>query len=326
MDVTARALRFGWDGVQIELGIDEAGSGPSVVLLPALSSICTRMEMRSLFDRLAPQLHVHAVDWPGFGDRARPQHDCSPEALSAFVDWLLSAPGAGHARPAPHGGSSSPAEQDLAERALGPPPHRIVAAGHAATYALYQAAARPGTIDRLVLVAPTWRGPPPTLLRRTPPWLARVRAAIDRPVFDPLLYRLNLNRFVVRMMARGHVYSAPAWLAGERLAAKLAVTRAPGARHASVRFVTGALDRIATREALFLDLARRAQVPVLVVYGAETPPKSRAEREALAELPGMQVKRLPKGKLALAARGISRGGRRRHRALPERTTPTVPRQ
>ena len=39
----------------------------------------------------------------------------------------------------------------------------------------------------------------------------------------------------------------------------LAVTRASGARHASIRFVSGVLDRVASRAAL-LDLARRADL------------------------------------------------------------------
>jgi pimeloyl-ACP methyl ester carboxylesterase len=129
-------------------------------------------------------------------------------------------------------------------------------------------------------------------------WFARVRGAIDYPVIGPFLYWLNVNRFVVTMMAREHVYSDPHWLTGDRLAAKLAVTRGTGARYASVRFVTGGLDRVRSREA-FLDLGRRANVPVLLVYGDETPRKSRAEMEALAMLPNVNAQRLSKGKLSV---------------------------
>jgi pimeloyl-ACP methyl ester carboxylesterase len=64
-----------------------------------------------------------------------------------------------------------------------------------------------------------------------------------------------------------------------------------------VRFVTGRLDPLASREA-FLDLARRASAPMLLIYGAETPPKSRAEMEALAAVPGVRTVRLAKGKLS----------------------------
>jgi pimeloyl-ACP methyl ester carboxylesterase len=157
--------------------MDEAGKGPSVVLLPALSSISTRQEMLPLLDRLSSQFRVSTVDWPGFGEVARPREDWSPDLLSAFLDWFLS------------------------EIAL--PPHAIVAAGHAATYALHHAVHRPGTVNRLALTAPTWRGPLPTMMDGERRWFARVRAVIDAPVIGPLVYRLNVSRFVISRMARG---------------------------------------------------------------------------------------------------------------------------
>jgi pimeloyl-ACP methyl ester carboxylesterase len=264
-------IRWKW-GNEITLGVDEAGKGPSVVLFPALSSISTREEMLPLFDRLSSQFHVSTVDWPGFGDLARPRDDWSPDALSAFLDWFLSG--------------------------IASPPHAVIAAGHAASYALHHAVHHPGTVNRLVLIAPTWRGPLPTMMDGEHRWFARVRAMIDAPLIEPLLYRLNVSRFVVSRMARGHVYSDPSWLTGDRLAKKLAVTRAEGARHGSVRFVTGALDRIDSRAA-FLDLARRANAPVLVIYGADMPRKSRAELEALRNAPNVQLNQLSAGKLAI---------------------------
>ena len=60
-----------------------------------------------------------------------------------------------------------------------------------------------------------------------------------------------------------------------------------------------------TSRASFFDLARRARVPILVVYGEETPLKSRADMAALAELPGVETRRLDHGKLAV------------HEAFPE---------
>jgi pimeloyl-ACP methyl ester carboxylesterase len=268
-----RTIGWKWKGGAVTLGLDEAGIGPSVLLLPALSSISTRGEMRPLFERLASRFAVASVDWPGFGMLARPRADWSPELLSAFLDWLI-------------------------EDGVVSPPRAIVAAGHAAAYALYRAAVRRGPAERLVLIAPTWRGPLPTMMGGGRPWFSAVRTAFDLPLAGELLYGLNVSRPVVAKMAREHVYSARRFLSGGRLAAKLAVTRASGARHASVRFVTGALDRVASREA-FLDLAHRANVPILVVYGEETPPRSRAEMEAMAALPNVRIERLPKGKLAL---------------------------
>lgn len=270
--MTTTILRYTGAGGELVLGMDEAGTGASVVLLPALSSISTRAEMRPLAERLAARFRTCCVDWPGFGDLPRARADWSPQALSEFLHWLLT--------------------EHLT------PPHRVVAAGHAAAYALHQAAHHPGTIERAALIAPTWRGPLPTMMGGRRAWFNGACALVDARGIGPLLYRINVSRVVVRAMAREHVYGDPAWLTGERFAAKIAVTRAQGARHASVRFVSGALDRVASREA-FLDLARRAAVPILAVYGDQTPRKSREEMEALAALAGVAAERLPRGKLAV---------------------------
>jgi pimeloyl-ACP methyl ester carboxylesterase len=267
-----RKIEYRWEGVTVPLGMDEAGNGPGVILLPALSSISTRAEMYPLLDRLAVDFRVTTVDWPGFGNLPRPRADWSPTALSAFLSWYLGE--------------------------ISPGPRMIVAAGHAASYALYHAIGRPDAIERLVLIAPTWRGPLPTMTSGYRPWFARVRTVIDLPLIGQLLYRMNVSRFVVTRMAREHVYSDPGWLSGARLSAKLAVTRTAGARHASVRFVTGFLDRVENRDD-FLNLVRRANQPVLVIYGEETPARSRAEIEALAAMPNVRIERLPKGKLSI---------------------------
>ncbi len=103
---------------------------------------------------------------------------------------------------------------------------------------------------------------------------------------------------VVSKMVAGHVYSDPAALSGARMADKRKVVAAPGARYASAAFVTGGLDRVATRDD-FMALAARTASPILLVYGAETPPRSRAEMEALAALPGVRTERLLRGKLSV---------------------------
>src|SRR5215471_17309141 len=267
-----RMLDWNWRGETIRLGADARGTGPKVLLLPALSSISSRREMHALQERLAPRYSTLAVDWPGFGDAARPQLDWTPDAYAAFLAFLLTSVSA-------H-------------------PHAIIAAGHAATYVLKHAAGASEPSARLVLIAPTWRGPLPTVMGGDRPFFDRLCRLVDRPAVGPLIYRLNVNPFVVRRMGAGHVYADPAFLDGERLRQKLNVVRAPGARFASVRFVTGRLDPLASREA-FLDVARRAGGPILLVYGAETPPKSRAEMEALGAVPGVRTARLPRGKLAV---------------------------
>src|SRR6516165_9023033 len=211
-------LTWRCDGMSIELAADWSGQGPVVLLLPALSSISTRREMRPLQERLCANYQTVSIDWPGFGDRPRARHDWRPEIYSDFLSYLTGT--------------------------VLPPVHAVIAAGHAATFALLHACAHPGSFKRLVLVAPTWRGPLPTMMDGRRPLFDRICRLVDLPIIGPLLYRLNVNRLVIRYMAAGHVYTDSAWLHGERLREKLAVTRLSGARFSSVRFVTGKLDRL----------------------------------------------------------------------------------
>jgi pimeloyl-ACP methyl ester carboxylesterase len=264
-------ISWRWRDVTVDLGLSLRGQGPTILMLPALSSISTRREMAPLQERLAARFRTVAIDWPGFGDLPRPAVDWTPQAYADYLAFVLST--------------------------VMPRPHAVVAAGHAAGYALAHGCDHPGAFKRLVLLAPTWRGPLPTMMKGRRPFFERLRRMFDVPVLGPVLYGLNVNRVVVRYMAAGHVYVDPAWLDRERLAQKLAVTRAGGARYASVRFVTGALDPLSSREE-FLDRAQRIAIPVLTVYGEQTPWRSRAEIEALAAIPGMASVVLPLGKLS----------------------------
>ena len=265
------SIKWTWRDETIRVGIDHRGQGPTVLMLPALSSISTRSEMRPLAEKLASIFTTIAIDWPGFGDQPRPSVAWEPDAYRAFLAHIL---------------------QEL------PKPTATVAAGHAAGYLLCQAAEHPGSAGCLCLVAPTWRGPLPTMMGGRRTMFRYISQLVDLPVIGSALYRLNVNRPMIRVMGRGHVYADPAWLDERRLAEKLAVTNAPGARHASFRFVAGELDPMPTHES-FMATARLVTDRILVVYGAATPSRSKAEIEALRGLPNVQSVELPVGKLAV---------------------------
>lgn len=272
MQVSGDHIDWSWQGKAVRLGVTRMGAGPTILMLPALSSISTRGEMRPLQERLAPAFTTVAIDWPGFGDAPRPAVPWRPDAYRAFL-------------------------ADVLEHAV-EHPFATVAAGHAAGYCLAAARAQPGATGRLCLMAPTWRGPLPTVMGKRHKAFGRIARAGDLPVVGDLLYRLNVNPFMVRMMALGHVYRDPGALPESLLAEKLAVTRAAGARHASIRFVVGELDPMTSREE-FLDAARHVAAPILLVYGADTPAKSKAEMAELAALPNVQAVLLRAGKLAV---------------------------
>lgn len=228
--------------------------------------------MRPLAALLGQRFTVVVPDWPGFGAAAAPAHAWRPADLQAFLGRFVE------------------------ERFVGPVP--VLAAGHAAPYALDLAAARPGAIARLALVAPTWRGPLPTMAQGYRPWQETLRRAVESPLLGPALYRLNVNPPMVRMMMKEHVLADPVRLTPELMDAKLAVTRRENARFGTAAFVTGGLDLVRSREE-FHGLAGRAAVPILAIWGPETPTRSRAEIEALAALPGVAAARLATGALGV---------------------------
>jgi pimeloyl-ACP methyl ester carboxylesterase len=245
-------------------------------MLPALSTVSTRDELKDLAHQL-PSRRCIITDWPGFGDTERPRLDYDRALCRGFLQALVA-----HLR-----------------RELERPSFPVIACGHAAGYAIDLEARQPGTFTHLVLIAPTWRGPFPTMMSGRKPIQSRIRRLIHVPVVGELLYRLNVSRPVVRMMYRRHVFADPAFLTDDLLGKRMRLTRQPGARFASACFVTGELDPFDERAA-FLAAARRVQRPILVLYGPDTPPKSRAEMEALAGLPGIESRRLGRGTLGMA--------------------------
>ncbi|MFC0267645.1 alpha/beta fold hydrolase [Kushneria aurantia] len=265
-------LHWEWGGRSVEVGVTRRGEGPQVLLLPALSTISTRHEMDGLQEKLAARFATISVDWPGYGDRPRPFLEPNPKMLADFVGWLL---------------------DEVVFL-----PEMIVAAGHGAGTVLRHLQAHPEAADRLVLIAPTWRGPLPTMTGERKPWFGHLRSWFDRPVAGAVLYRLNVSRWFIRRMAGEHVYETPNWLSGERLAAKQRVARTPGARHGSIRFVTGEVDPFETREA-FVAALEKSSARALVVITESMPPRSRAEMKALSPLADVDTASLPHGRLSV---------------------------
>jgi pimeloyl-ACP methyl ester carboxylesterase len=269
---------WSWRGTPIPVGYEVSGPAGAepILLLPAMSTVSTRDELRALANHLESRRCV-ITDWPGFGNTGRPALDYDRALCRGFFEELVA-----HLRGELEGGAFP-----------------VVACGHSAGYAIDLEARYPGTFTHLVLIAPTWRGPLPTMMKGRRRIQQHIRKLIHAPVIGELLYRLNVSRPVVRMMYRGHVFADPAFLSDNLLADRMRVARQRGARFASACFVTGALDPFDDRAA-FLAAARRVQVPILMLYGPDTPPKSRAEMEALAALPGIETRLLQRGTLGMA--------------------------
>ena len=257
---------WNWQGQTLSIAYETTGVGEPILLLPAFSTVSSRTEMSGLAAQLRPQFQVTTVDFPGFGDSARPRLDYAPplyqQFLADFVRDLIAAP------------------------------VTLVAAGHAAGYALKLAATAPDRVSKLILVAPTWRGPLPTMAQGQQPWLKGVRELIRTPLLGQFLYQLTTTPSFLGFMYRRHVYADVRTLTPDLLAQKRQITQQSGARYGAAAFVTGGLDPYLERSEAIADL-QSLNIPVLIAIGQDSPPKSKAEMSALAALPHVTSVTLP---------------------------------
>ncbi|MES1023601.1 alpha/beta fold hydrolase [Gloeocapsa sp. BRSZ] len=260
---TVQKYHWTWQGQTFAVAYEMRGEGAPVLLLPAFSTVSTRAEMRGLAEKLATQYQVIALDWLGFGQSDRPPLDYQPaiyhQLLHDFVRDTFSTPIA------------------------------VIAAGHAAGYVM-QLAQQPEVFSRIVLVAPTWRGPL-TVMGASKSVAGMVRGLVRSPLVGQALYQANTTPAFLRLMYGRHVYVDKARLTPEFIAQKREITQQSGARFAPAAFVTGALDPVTSR-ADFLQLFQ-VSLPVMVIIGQQAPPSSTAEMEAIAAIPEIQTRKLP---------------------------------
>jgi Terminase large subunit, endonuclease domain len=157
---------WSWCGTPIPVGYESlgpAGAKP-ILMLPAMSTVSTRDELKALAQQLKTWLCI-ITDWPGFGDTARPRLDYDRDLSRCFLEALVA-----HLR-----------------SNLEMPAFPVIACGHGAGYAIDLEMRQPGTFTHLVLIAPTWRGPLPTMMSGRKPIQDRIRRLIHAPVIGDLI-------------------------------------------------------------------------------------------------------------------------------------------
>jgi pimeloyl-ACP methyl ester carboxylesterase len=267
---TVQTFQWQWQNQSFAIAYETRGSDSPVLLLPAFSTVSTRGEMQGIAEQLATHFQVVAMDWLGFGQSDRPALDYQPALYSQLLQDFL------HAQ----------FDQPVA----------VVAAGHAAGYAMQVALQTPCPWSKMVLVAPTWKGPLRVMGAPTPVRNA-VRELVRSPGIGEALYTLNTAPAFLKFMYRQHVYVDANKLTTEFMQQKYDITQHSGGRYAPAAFVTGTLDPMQDHGE-FLQIGRSLSVPTLIAIGEQSPGQSKAEMEALAELPGIQSNHLP-GSLGL---------------------------
>jgi pimeloyl-ACP methyl ester carboxylesterase len=256
---------WNWQGQQVTIAYETLGQGKPVLLLPSFSTVSTRTETREIARSLSSRFQVVALDWLGFGESDRPPLDYQPRLYHQLLKDFV--------------------------RSVFKEPIVIFAAGHAAGYALQLAKECSETVSKLILVAPTWRGP----LRAMgvdKSIASMVRQLVRSPILGQFLYKLNTTSSFLRSMYGRHVFVSRDRLTPEFIAEKRKITQQPGARFAPAAFVTGAIDPVLNREE-FLSYFPSLSIPILLVIAEQAPPISKGEMEAIAQLPKVQTVRLP---------------------------------
>lgn len=249
-----------WQNRTFELVYETRGQGSPVLLLPAFSTVSSRSEMAPLGQILAQHFEVYSLDWFGFGDSAHPPVEYRPIIYKQMLKDFVSA--------------------------TFKQPVILIAAGHAAGYALHLTKENPDLVAKLILVAPTWLGPLRAMGIPTP-LRTFIRQIVRSPLLGQFLYYLNTTKGFLRRMYSGHVYVDQAKLTPEFISEKQKITQKSGARYGAAAFVTGHLDPVANR-ADFLEYFTGLSLPVLIVVAENAPPKSKAEMEAIASLETVQ--------------------------------------
>lgn len=254
-----------WQNQPLRIVYETLGNGSPLLLLPAFSSVSTRQEMAGLARLLADTFQVVTVDWPGFGESSRPSLDYRPEIYQQFLADFIAA---------------------VFSTSI-----TVIAAGHAASYVLQLASKHSHIFSKIVLTAPTWRGPLPTM-GANQQIAGVVRGLVRSPIVGQILYYLNTTPSFLKFMYRRHVFVDQARLTPDFISKKWQTTQKPGARFASAAFVTGNIDAV-HQQSDFLALVQSLSIPLMVVIPQSSPPKSRAEMDAVAAFPQVSSVVLP---------------------------------
>ena len=254
-------LHVNLNGRDVRVTLERRGpeNGDLWLLLPALSTVSSRGEWHDFADAMDERCQLVSFDWPGFGDSERPaiayNANTLREALTGILQHLQGA--------------------DLNKI-------NVVAAGHSVPIALGLAEQCSRQWAQIVVVAPTFRGPLPTMTGRAGQSFNWVRRLVALPLIGPLLYRLNTSRAILKLMLRRHVWVNRNLLTPQRLREQQQISRQPGARFASVAFVSGGLDA-ASDSRWWLTQIQNLHCPLHVVLANEAPPRSKQEMLTLAD-------------------------------------------
>lgn len=231
--IEAEERRYAWRHGEVIYKVK--GRGAPVVLIHGVYAGASSFEYRRIFDLLARDFRVYAVDLLGFGQSQRPPLVYTPILYETLIlDFLTQVVGA-----ADH-------------------PAFVVASTLSAAFTIRAAAERPSLFSRLVLIEPT--GIESRVGPVAPPTQRALLALLRSPLIGQMFYHALTSRAGLRYYLR-RVYTDPKMVTPKLVKTYYAQTHKPGARYPVASFISGALD------APVRDLYGLLKMPILLVWG-----------------------------------------------------------
>ena len=218
---------------------------PPVLLIHGIHAAASAWEMRELFDRLAADHRVYAIDLLGFGASDRPEIDYDDQL---YVDLL----------------------REFLRREVRRPAH-VVASSVSAAHAIALAAEEPAPFASLTVINPTG------LLAQAEGQRTGGRmleALVRAPWIGEALYNLLVSRPSLRRWATRLYRGSDLLLEEHATAHHYSTSHQPGARFAPAAFLGNALARN-TYVAL-----RGLEVPLLAIWSEDGGPLDTEEEQA----------------------------------------------
>jgi pimeloyl-ACP methyl ester carboxylesterase len=237
---------WSWQGWRVRS--TTLGDGPPLVLVHSVHAAASSFEWRDVFEPLSQRHTVYAIDLLGFGKSERPDAPFSGlfyrDLLGAFLGEVIGKPAI------------------------------VMASSLGSAYAVGAAWARPGLVDRLVLISPTG-----TTTTGLPGRLAG--SVLDLPLIGSAGFNLLASRASIRHYLK-EVYADPGAIDESMVGQNWATAHQPNARLAPAAFLAGRLDLPLTGNGVSHQVP--IQAPILVLRGSVPGLGSLASDDELARL------------------------------------------
>ena len=227
----------------------KAGDGPPLLLIHGIGAGCSSYEFRSVFEQLAENNTVYALDLLGFGKSDKPTltytHETYINQIDAFARQVMRV---GDGRE----------EAD------------VIATSLSAAYVIAVAQRDPSLFRRLVLICPTGIE---ELAKAAGPTAVAVRGFFKAPIIGSTIYNALTSKVGIRSYLARHIYSDATKVTDEVVEQYHTSAHQPGGENVLPSFISGFLN-VDIREAF----KKVVDLP-LIVWGQEAKetPVSQAE-------------------------------------------------